>query len=85
MLITYKPKPPKANRRLSARFTGFVKNFGKKDGSSTPKEEKSREAAEAFVEPMAVSSEAPKLEQPIETEPLKMEEVSSLLLCLKTC
>jgi hypothetical protein len=69
------PKNIKATRRLSTRFTSFVHKIGgKKDGSTTPPVEKSEAAATA-----PVSDEAPKLDQPALAEPLKMEEVSSII------
>jgi len=59
-------------RRLSARFVALVApKHKKKDGAVTPKEE------ETVKETEAVSDEAPKLDEPAATEPLKMEEVSS--------
>jgi len=58
-------------RRLSARFVALVApKHKKKDGAVTPKEE------DTVKETEAVSDEAPKLDEPAATEPLKMEEVS---------
>jgi len=67
-------------RRLSARFVALVApKHKKKDGAVTPKDE------EAVKETEAVSDEAPKLDEPTATEPLKMDEVGlpSSLLCLR--
>jgi len=68
---------PKANRRLSARFTGWAKGLGKKDQSTTPKEEVSEEAVERQMKASTpISDHAPMLEQPVLAEPIKIEQVS---------
>ncbi|KAL0252574.1 hypothetical protein I308_101966 [Cryptococcus tetragattii IND107] len=65
----------KAHRRLSARIGDIFKPKKKEDVSS-PKEEISKEEATAPLneEAPAVASEAPKLEEPVATEPLNLEE-----------
>jgi len=65
----------KTTRRLSARFTSWAKGLAKKEHSSSPKDEKAQEAVEGEAAPATVvTTEAPQLEKPIETEPLKLEE-----------
>ena len=77
--ISQRASKPKANRRLSARLTGWAKGFGKKENGSTPKDEVPAEAAELKVgETSMIANEAPKLEKPILAEPLKIDEVSRL-------
>ena len=69
---------PKASRRLSARFTGWAKGLGKKEQTTTPKDELAKEAMERKIhEPMPVSDEAPKLDQPVLAEPIQIDEVST--------
>ena len=69
---------PKANRRLSARLTGWAKGLSKKEHATTPKDEVTKEDAEGKVEVSSpVSEKAPKLEKPVLAEPLKLDEVSS--------
>ncbi|KIR67834.1 hypothetical protein I314_02251 [Cryptococcus bacillisporus CA1873] len=65
----------KAHRRLSARI-GDIFKPKKKEDISSPKEEISKEEATAPLneEALAVASEAPKLEEPVATEPLNLEE-----------
>ncbi|KAK8850588.1 hypothetical protein IAR55_004507 [Kwoniella newhampshirensis] len=65
----------KANRRLSARI-GDIFKIKKTHGPASPKEESAKETIEAPVaeETPAIASEAPKLEEPVATEPLKLEE-----------
>ena len=72
------PKAVKANRRLSTRFINGIKNFGKKEHATSPKEEKPAEAVEAkpAEEATVTSTEAPVLGKPIPTEPLSIDEVS---------
>ena len=72
------PRLPKPNRRLSARITGWAKGFGssKKEQSTTPKEEVTEGPAERQIhQPAPVSDEAPRLEQPVLAEPIKIEQV----------
>lgn len=70
------PKAPKATRRLSARISSAFnfKNFGK----VSPHVEKSKDEVETVAEEApgsaAVSAEAPQLEKPVETEPIKLED-----------
>ncbi|ADV21012.1 hypothetical protein I305_00953 [Cryptococcus gattii E566] len=65
----------KAHRRLSARI-GDIFKPKKKEDISSPKEEISKEEATAPLneEAPAVASEAPKLGEPVATEPLNLEE-----------
>nr|ODN79136.1 hypothetical protein L203_06114 [Cryptococcus depauperatus CBS 7841] len=65
----------KAHRRLSARI-GDIFKPKKKEGVSSPKDEAPREDLPAPVaeETSGVATEAPKLEKPIATEPLKLED-----------
>ena len=68
---------PKSSRRLSARFTGWAKGLGKKEQSTTPKDELTKEAMERKIgESTPVSDEAPKLDQPVLAEPIQIDEVS---------
>ncbi len=77
------PKMLKANRRLSARLTGWAKGFGKKEQSTTPKDEISKESAEPnIVESSPIADEAPRLEQPVLAEPIKIGELSEAAVCL---
>lgn len=66
------------SRRLSARIYSIIApKHHKKDIAVTPPKE-----AEAVKETEAVSDEAPKLDEPTATEPLKMEEVRHVSLHL---
>jgi len=72
-------KSPKPNRRLSARFTGFLKNVTKKD--QVTKDEPAKEAstetpAVVSTESTEVAEQAPKIAEPTPTEPLSIVEVS---------
>ncbi|KIR43571.1 hypothetical protein I307_06424 [Cryptococcus deuterogattii 99/473] len=65
----------KAHRRLSARI-GDIFKPKKKEDIPSPKEEIAKDEATAPLneEPPVVASEAPKLEEPVATAPLNLEE-----------
>lgn len=74
------PKMPRANRRLSARLTGWAKGFGKKEGGVTPKDEVAKEDAELKEEVSTpVADKAPTLDQPVLAAPIKIEEVRQVI------
>jgi hypothetical protein len=66
----------KAHRRISVRFTSFVKNIGKKDAHAT-KDEHAKDAAAPEVATTetspVVSDEAPKIAEHTPSEPISIE------------
>lgn len=75
------PKMPKTNRRLSARITGWAKGLGKKEQSTTPRDEVTKEEAELKTESTSpIADVAPTLDQPVLAEPIKIEQVSERIL-----
>lgn len=66
-------KAAKAHRRLSTRFTSFVKGIGKKDHKDEATKDTAEPAAASEPTPV-VSDEAPKIAEPAPSEPIRIDE-----------